>query len=69
MVIDYIKTLLSAGWSQGRIARASGIPQPSINRLLKGGQSDVHYTHGKRLEELAAKVSNGDTAEQIKEAA
>lgn len=52
MVIDYINTLLAAGWSQGRIARASGIAQPSINRLLNGRQSDVHYQQGKRLEAL-----------------
>jgi transcriptional regulator with XRE-family HTH domain len=67
MVIQHIKTLIAAGWSQGRIAKESGIAQPSINRLLNGRQSDVHYAQGKKLEELAAKVGAGDTT--IKDAA
>ena len=59
MVITNIKKLIDAGWSQGRIARESGISQPSITRILKGKQNDVHYTKGKKLEELAEKVGAG----------
>lgn len=66
--IDHLQVLISAGWTQGRIARASGIAQPSINRLLNGRQADVHYSQGKILEQLAAKVGAGDTA-AMKEAA
>lgn len=54
MVIEYIKHLLGCGWTQRKIAEESGIPQPNINRLLKGRQKDVRYTQGKRLEVLAA---------------
>lgn len=67
--IDHLKILISAGWSQGRIARESGIAQPSINRLLNGRQTDVHYSQGKVLEQLAAKVASGATAESMGEAA
>lgn len=59
MVIDHIRTLIAAGWSQGRIARESGVAQPSIHRMLHGKQVDVLYQQGKRLEWLAANVSSG----------
>jgi hypothetical protein len=60
--IDHINTLVSAGWSQGKIARESGIAQPSVNRILKGKQTDVHYSQGKALERLVEKLGSGDTA-------
>lgn len=63
MIIDHIKHLLGCGWTQRKIAEESGIPQPNINRLLKGRQKDVHYTQGKRLEVLALSVKRQDKSE------
>lgn len=52
MVLDLLKTLIDAGLSQAEISRRTGIPQPSIHRLLTGKQTDVVYTHGKSLERV-----------------
>jgi predicted transcriptional regulator len=56
MVIDLLKTLLSAGLSQAEISRRTGIPQPSIHRLLNGKQVQVVYSHGKALERAVEDV-------------
>lgn len=56
MVIEYIKTLISAGWTQQRIAEATGLVAPNISRILNGRQRDVYFTQGKKLETLAQGV-------------
>ena len=40
--------LISAGYSQTSLAAASGLPQPTISRILAG--RGVSYDNGKRLE-------------------
>lgn len=54
MVKQNIQRLIDAGWTQHRIALETGISQPSVNRILRGRQLDVHYTQGKKLEQIVA---------------
>lgn len=51
---DILKKLIESGLSQAEISRRSGIPQPSIHRLLNDKQDEVIYSHGKSLERLLA---------------
>lgn len=53
---DILRALLASNLSQAEISRRSGIPQPSIHRLLNDKQDEVVYSHGKSLERLLAQV-------------
>lgn len=64
MVFDLLQTLLAAGLSQAEISRRTGIPAPSIHRLLNGKQVEVVYSHGKALERAVlelGKTTDSDT--------
>lgn len=54
MIRDDLQRLLAAGWTQHRIAKATGIAQPSIARILAGKQTDVRHSAGKKLSALVA---------------
>lgn len=56
MTKDLIEKLLALGLSQGEISRRASIAQPSIHRILRGRQTDVSYSSGKRLEQLIAEL-------------
>jgi hypothetical protein len=58
MVFDLLQTLLAAGLSQAEISRRTGIPAPSIHRLLNGKQVEVVYSHGKALERAVLELNN-----------
>lgn len=57
MLKDMIETLIESGMTQIAISRETGIPQPTISRLLNKEQNEVGYTAGKALEALVASLS------------
>ena len=52
------------GLSQAEIYRRTGIPQPTINRLVKRRQVQVIYSHGKALERLLEEMRQPDDARE-----
>ena len=51
---DVLDSLVGRGLSQSEIARLSGVPQPTISRLITRKHKDVSYADGKKLETLLA---------------
>ena len=49
--------LRDANLSDVEIARRTGIPQPTINRLRTGEHADTNYKYGKRIEVLYVEVT------------
>lgn len=45
-----VKSLVSNGWTQQRIASSAGISQPVVHRALHG--IDILYSNGLKIEEV-----------------
>ena len=60
---DMLSTIVSAGYSQARIAVELDVSQPTVNRIIKGSQKPS-YSTGKKIEALFVSVKpdpNPDT--------
>ncbi len=51
-----INDLISAGWTQERIAERVVVGQAAISKLRTGKRKDMRYQNAKRLEQLHAEV-------------
>jgi len=54
---NIILILLSEGFTQAQIAKASGVTQPTIAGLVSGAQRDMRWENGNRLLALHKRVS------------
>ena len=53
---DYVSELVQLGWTQARIAERTGIPQPTISKVLRGDVSDVLSRSYRKLQALHSEV-------------
>jgi transcriptional regulator with XRE-family HTH domain len=51
-LVDQLLALRAAGYSQARIAKATGVAQPTISRILTGRHKDVLASTAKRIDAL-----------------
>lgn len=51
---DYVKALQASGLTQVAISEASGIPQPTISKILRGEVRDVLSRNYRKLQQLHA---------------
>jgi transcriptional regulator with XRE-family HTH domain len=55
---EMLSTIVSAGYSQARIAIEIDVSQPTVNRIINGSQSPSYAT-GKKIEALYALIKSG----------
>jgi transcriptional regulator with XRE-family HTH domain len=55
-VVDQLLALRAAGLSQAQIARATGIRQPTISRILSRQHKDVLASTARRIDQLHQQV-------------
>jgi transcriptional regulator with XRE-family HTH domain len=53
---DYVSDLLHRGWTQFQIAQRTGIPQPTISKVVRGATKDVLSQNYRKLQALHAEV-------------
>lgn len=51
---DYVRELIASGLTQTVIAERSGIPQPTISKILRGEVADVMSRNYRKLQALHA---------------
>ncbi len=61
---DYVRELLDSGLTQTQIAERTGIPQPTISKVLRGAVDDVLSRNYRRLQDLHTEVMRPAAAEQ-----
>ena len=54
---DYVIELQEKGLTQTQIAEATGIPQPTISKILRGEVADVMSKSYRALQALAKKLA------------
>jgi transcriptional regulator with XRE-family HTH domain len=64
---DFISDLLAKGLTQAVIAERTGIPQPTISKVVTGRVSDVLSTNYRKLEALHTEVCSKAAAEPATE--
>lgn len=57
---DMLSTIVSAGYSQARIAVELDVSQPTVNRIIKGSQCPS-YSTGKKIEALFVSIQSSST--------
>jgi len=57
---DFIAELVRAGLTQVQIAERTGIPQPTISKVLRGGVDDMLSRSYRKLQALHAELVLGD---------
>jgi uncharacterized protein YerC len=53
---ELVQELVDAGLSEAKIADATGVSQPTINRVKLGKQKNIGYTLGQSLLDLRTKT-------------
>lgn len=53
---DFIAALVDKGWTQAQIAERTGIPQPTLSKVLRGDVKDVLSRNYRQLQALHAEV-------------
>lgn len=56
---DYVKALIEAGLTQMAITERTGIPQPTVSKILRGDVADVMSRNYRKLQALHAEVVAG----------
>ncbi len=49
---ELVRALIRAGWSQGEIADAIDVTQPTVSRILSGQHKNPRYSAVERLRQL-----------------
>lgn len=62
---DYVKALVEAGMTQIAIAEKTGIPQPTISKVMRGEVADVMSRNYRKLQALHAEVLPAPTAQEV----
>lgn len=67
--IEYLQALLAAGLTQSQIADRTGVPQPTISKVLRGEVKDVMSRNYRRIQALHGEVvATGQPAANTQEA-
>lgn len=53
---DFIAALVDKGWTQSQIADRTGIPQPTLSKVLRGEVADVMSRNYRKLQALHVEV-------------
>lgn len=53
---DFIAGLVERGWTQAQIAERTGIPQPTLSKVLRGDVADVLSRNYRKLQALHIEV-------------
>ncbi len=53
---ELVRALIRAGWSQGEIADAIDVTQPTVSRILSGRHKDPRYSAVERLRQLVSSL-------------
>jgi transcriptional regulator with XRE-family HTH domain len=53
---DFIGALVQRGWTQSQIAERTGIPQPTLSKVLRGDVEDVLSRNYRKLQALYDEV-------------
>ncbi len=56
---DFISALIEHGMTQSQIAERTGIPQPSLSKVLRGEVDDVLSRNYRKLQSLHTEVLGG----------
>lgn len=54
---DFVRELVDRGMTQSQIAERTGIPQPTLSKVLRGDVKDVLSRNYRQLERLHAEVT------------
>lgn len=57
---DFVAALVEKGLTQQNIAERTGIPQPTVSKVLRGDVSDVMSRNYRKLQALHAEVCGGE---------
>lgn len=57
---DYVKALMEAGLTQSAIAERTGVPQPTISKVMRGEVADVMSRNYRKLQALHGEVVQAD---------
>lgn len=57
---DFIAALVERGWTQQQIAARTGIPQPTISKVLRSEVEDVLSRNYRKLQALHTEVIAAD---------
>ncbi len=66
---DYVKALIEAGLTQVQIEERTGIPQPTVSKILRGEVEDVLSRNYRKLQALHAELIAPVAAPKAQEAA
>lgn len=53
---DFVAALVAHGFTQSQIAEKTGIPQPTVSKVLRGEVADVMSRNYRKLQALHAEV-------------
>ncbi len=59
---DFIAALVERGWTQQQIAARTGIPQPTISKVLRAEVEDVLSRNYRKLQALHSEVMAGEAS-------
>lgn len=65
---DFIAALVERGWTQQQIAARTGIPQPTISKVLRSEVADVLSRNYRKLQALHAEVTGADVGPPVPQA-
>lgn len=60
---DFIAALVESGLTQSQIAERTGIPQPTLSKVLRGDVADVLSRNYRKLQALHAELFDGAAPE------
>lgn len=61
---DFVAALVEHGLTQSQIAERTGIPQPTLSKVVRGEVSDVLSRNYRKLQALHAEVIGGQANEK-----
>lgn len=59
---DFIAALIGNGWTQQQIAERTGIPQPTLSKVVRGDVKDVMSRNYRQLQALYVEVTGAEPA-------
>lgn len=59
---DFVAGLIGSGLTQSQIAERTGIPQPTLSKVLRGDVADVLSRNYRKLQALHAEVVGSEPA-------
>lgn len=66
---DFVAALVGKGLTQSQIAERTGIPQPTLSKVLRGDVDDVLSRNYRKLQALHSEVCGAEGAPPVPDAA